>query len=550
MRLLPSRTTVFSVVCAGLGVLGALRVLAQTEVPPEPPPLEPPSPPALEPPLEPSAGELPLDRETGTLPPDFIGPIEPVLPPENAGPIEPPTRPAPAPAPARPGTPPSEEPPIEELPLEIVPGSLISPTPISPLTAPYGPSFTGIGDSALTRVLDRSASAFGPNALGGIGGIRGFGGIGGIGGIGGAQGSGLLGRARKPRINLRPLAIDGSVTFSGIAEKGGSSSSSNSNSWEPSFRVSPSITAVLGPADYGRYLALDYALSTGWGKGTSQDGKFDQAFSGEAFYAFSKLQLSLVGDFSRSSGIDRDVGGNANRDSYAAAFSASYPLSAKTSLAWTTSGTVDNVEGGINSTGLNTGLTLSRQFTFKSRLGISASVGSLSTDDAADDQIYEQINLLWSYLATPKLSFAWSVGYQFRQIGSETSGTPIFSGSIAYQVRERTSVGLAAARTISNSASQSQTNYTSNTVALSISQQIGDRAAANLAIGYQGAAYDSTTTGESTGRNDHYYYVRPSLAFRVAQRLSLSVYYSYGKNQSDESPFATQQVGINATVPF
>ncbi len=544
MRLLSSRTTVFLVVLAGLGFFRARHAPAQTDKTPAEPPADPP--PIISP--GDATPELPTDRETGTLPPDFIGPIEPVLPPDEAGAIQQPTRPVPNPPPPLPVEEESElvpavdeiaseEPPIIQLPLNYLPGALIPPTLAAPVTNPYSPTFTGLGDTALTRVLDRTAATLIPTTLGGV--------------AGAAGGADLFRRNRKPRINLRSLAIDGSITIGGMMEKGGqSNSSSSSQNWEPSLRVTPAITATLGSLEAARYLTLDYALSTSWGETNSADGNFDQVLHGEAFYGFAKLRLSLAGDYSQLSGYERDAGGNANRTTTGVALNAVYPLSAKTNLVSTTSFIVENQEGGVNSKEWSTGLTVSRQFTFKTQLGLGGSVGALSTDDDGGTQTIQQINLQWSYAATPKLSFAATVGYQFREIDGRLSTTPVFSGSASYQIRPRTSLQLAAARSVSNSPSQKQTNQTTNTVIFGISQQIGDRTVGNLTFGYQGAEYDSTTTGNATGRKDDYYYVRPSLAFRVAERLSISVYYTYGDTQSTERPYQTQQFGLNATVPF
>jgi hypothetical protein len=418
--------------------------------------------------------------------------------------------------------------------------------PLTPLPAALPTRSVIGGDTALTRVIDRSAGAIAPAAQTPAFRIN------------------PAGAPPPPRISglrVGPVLLRPSISFGIFGEKDTGAGQVNRPGWQPVFRISPSLSGTIGHPSLGRFIAFDYAASLQAGGQQSQEGALDQAFSLEGHYAFSKLRLQLGADYSFSSGIDRDVGASSDRTLSGLSLSAAYVMSVKSELQGDISATSTTYSGGISSEQLQASLFFDRQMSVKTRLGLGATAGALHVD-AGEDQTFQQVHLRGSYLPTPKLSLSGSLGVEFRQTGGESTVSPLVSASASYQVRQTTTLQLTAARSVNNSALQQDTNYTSTILTLAVSQRFGERVRSSLAMGYQGASYEGVggRAGDAEdrleegrleeGRQDHYFFVRPNVTWQMTEHLSLSFFYSFGENYSSARPFRTQQVGLNGTLAF
>jgi hypothetical protein len=348
-----------------------------------------------------------------------------------------------------------------------------------------------------------------------------------------------------------PISLDAALTFGASLEKDSTAAVGSKPGWQPVFRTSPSLKGTLGYPASGRFAEFDYAASLQKGGRKQQDGSIDQVLSLAGYYGFAKLKVQMAADYSFMTGVDRDVGGNSDRSLLALELGAAYPLSVKSSLQSTIAASRSNYSEGISSDQVQGSIFFDRQASLKSRVGLGATSGAVHVD-AGNDQTFQQIHLRGSYQPTPKFRVSASVGYEFRQVGPEDTATPILSGELGYQIRPTTSLQLALARSVSNSSIQRNSNYQSTTATLSVSQQLGPQGRASLAIGYQHASYDdSAETQDGFGsREDHYFFLRPNLSWRVGERLTLSLFYALGHNESNVRPFETQQLGLNGTLAF
>lgn len=352
----------------------------------------------------------------------------------------------------------------------------------------------------------------------------------------------------------RMLAFRGSVSVSETAEKGAENPQSGaSEKWKMNTLLSGTIEATLGRPSTGRFLELQYAAALRLGNDGENEsdasGAVDQALTLTGHCDFAKLKLLMAADYSHSTGPDRDIGESTDRDSTSVRLISSYPLSMKTSLGLTLGETSSQYQAGINSNDLTAALTLNRQISQKTNIGIGGTAG-LSTVEAQDDQTFQQVNIYVNYVPTLKLSFAGSVGYERRQVGNTNSSTPIFDGSVSFLVNPRTTFTLGATQSVSNSAAQAETNYTSTTIRASVSERFGDRVTTSLALGYQKASYNSVDGTDGASREDDYFFAFLATTFQVTSTFSMSLSYSYGDNRSNERAFQTQTVNLSGTYSF
>lgn len=355
-------------------------------------------------------------------------------------------------------------------------------------------------------------------------------------------------RGDRSPIRIGPVDLAASLTVSGMSESGGRSSSGDGG-WSFSTAVSPSIEGQIGVQEVGRYVSFGYDVSRIFGGDEERDGNFDQSLSVEAHYDFARLKLGLLGDYQSSTGPDRDTGGSAERNTTNVSFTASLPLSLKTSVSAELEFTSNQYAEGISSENYSAAFFANRQLSIKSNVGLGVTLGKLDVQDAPG-QTFQQINLRGSFAPTQKLSLSGMIGLEFRQTEDKDLVRPVFELSAVYALRPQTQFGLEASRGSSSSAATSGSNFESTTVSFSVSQQIGTRIRANLSVGMQSSAYETVSGTGDDEREDFYFYVQPRVSYRLNEHFTVSVFYSYTRNDSDQAGFDQQQVGLNATYLF
>jgi uncharacterized protein (PEP-CTERM system associated) len=104
------------------------------------------------------------------------------------------------------------------------------------------------------------------------------------------------------------------------------------------------------------------------------------------------------------------------------------------------------------------------------------------------------------------------------------------------------------------SAINQQTAFTA-----SLRQGLADNLTLNLEGGYSMAEYELTTRNAPAGvvggiRDDNYAFVKPSLAYRFAERAQATVYYQYRRNDStalaNANDFYNNQLGFELSYRF
>lgn len=310
------------------------------------------------------------------------------------------------------------------------------------------------------------------------------------------------------------------------------------------------------------FASLSYAVGYGFpdsggnqqgNLGSGQTSGFDQQLALSGNFYFPGLRRFVMGfglDFASLSGINRDVGAATERNLATASLTASYELSRKTSFDVEVAMPFRDFSDGVSSRGI-TGTVFGRNWVTRDlRVGVGYTMGKLDVQQGSD-QTFNQGLLQVNYQPTRFLQFNGIGGIDFRDSGGSTTATPIFGLGLVWDSLRGTTVSLAAERRIFNAASAVNTNYISTSVALTFGQRLWDRLFASLSLGYEGASYESIGAGgESEKRSDNLFTATLGVTIPVSERLGCSLSCTYGKNESDVSPFTSSQVTFQTSYAF
>lgn len=317
-----------------------------------------------------------------------------------------------------------------------------------------------------------------------------------------------------------------------------------------------SLQATFGEGLSSAALLYNFGLSfrgqeRSSGSGSTGGLRFDQQLSFGAHLLFPEMKrvrftigLALA-DFS---GLNRDVGNQTDRVLATLSLGASYAYSRKTSLGWHLSFPIREFSSGLSSRGLTNTLSINRQITRKTSLGIGYSTGFLGVQ-RGEDQVFQQVLFNVRSVPTIFLSFHGSVGVEYRQAGDSTFN-PIFGLGATWNSRRGTTVSLAAESRIFNSATAANTNFTSTSIGLRASQILGYGIVGSLYLGYEYSAYERVGKGGVSGRNDQLCTVSIGLSRPITKRWSSSLSVQFGKNWSNVQPFNYSQITFRTSYAF
>ena len=190
-----------------------------------------------------------------------------------------------------------------------------------------------------------------------------------------------------------------------------------------------------------------------------------------------------------------------------------------------------------------------------SRLSVGAGLGA-GFDDVSDgtDMTHEQLLARVNARIAEKLNFNLNGGVEFRQFRSSEADSvmnPIYGASIQYRPFQYTTLTLAGSRRINPSLFEDQINDTTS-ISLGLSQRLLGLFFLTVSGGLSTTEYSSTFGDVSAVRSDDHFTFLSSLSYSFFKRATASVYYQYGKNQSDSAEFEydTNQVGLNLSYRF
>ena len=283
-------------------------------------------------------------------------------------------------------------------------------------------------------------------------------------------------------------------------------------------------------------------------------------------------RLSLAAKQTLTTQSDADVAnlaanGRVRRKTWITNIDTDYEISDKTSASLDLAQTIGDYSGAFSDTAdRSASLWLDYQFLPKVKAGVGGTVGYLQVDGNAvnhnPNSAYYQGKLRLAWQASEKVTINANGGYEYRNIQDLAVSDPsmfVFGLDATWKAAERTSVRLGATRgrVASNalgSAINQQTAFTA-----SLRQGLADNLSLNLEGGYSMAEYELTTRNAPAGvvggiRDDNYAFVKPSLAYRFAERAQATVYYQYRRNDStalaNANDFYNNQLGIELSYRF
>lgn len=260
--------------------------------------------------------------------------------------------------------------------------------------------------------------------------------------------------------------------------------------------------------------------------------------------------------------------GRVKRKTWDTKIDSTYEVSEKTGMALDLRQTVGDYNGAlVDSVDRSATLWLDYQVLPKVKMGAGGGVGYLQVDGNAanhnaNSSYYQGlVRMTWS--ATEKLSIKASGGIEHRNIqerGAQDPDNFVFSLGADWKASERTTASLTASRGTKVSNAQVAQLNQETAVTASIRHSLIDRVSLNLDGGYSYSHYKATSTAAGALRNDNYFFAKPSLTYKFAERAQATVYYQYRRNDSDltavapapgnANDFYGNQVGLELSYRF
>jgi len=262
--------------------------------------------------------------------------------------------------------------------------------------------------------------------------------------------------------------------------------------------------------------------------------------------------------------------GRVRRKTWVTNVDTDYEISDKTSASLDLAQTIGDYRGvAFSDTADRTAsLWLDYQFLPKVKAGVGGTVGYLQVDGNATshnpNSAYYQGKLRLDWQATEKVNIQANGGYEYRNIQDASAGDPsmfVFGLNAIWKAAERTSVQLGAnrGRVASNALGGALNMQTAFTAALR--QGLAENLTLTLEGGYSIAEYETSAALLNTPaairagiRDDRYYFVKPALGYRFAERAQASVFYQYRRNEStalgNGNDFLNNQLGLEVSYRF
>lgn len=320
------------------------------------------------------------------------------------------------------------------------------------------------------------------------------------------------------------------------------------------FVASPKLTLQTGDfrAREESFATLNYNPQAIFFAKGEDENTLDQNLRVEIQYAIARLAINFQANYQHLSGATPDLGDRVDRDQTSARLKLSYgwgpKLEAETNFLYT--GTNYDPEGLADFSEFVNETFLSYQMSARTKASFGVGVGRLEVDGFGH-QTFERLLVQVISEVGARLTLKAKGGVEYRQtdLGDET--TPIFALSMDYKLRESTTLALEAYRDVSASGGSPGENLTRTGIAAKVRQRLTKKLTGIISAGYEQLSY---TAAESDlgGREDHYYFVRPSIQYELKEGRRFEVYYLHRTNDSDQSEnsFEGNQVGASVGIDF
>jgi len=285
--------------------------------------------------------------------------------------------------------------------------------------------------------------------------------------------------------------------------------------------------------------ATDHSASASFGGGDRLSWRFDQTLVSASDADVSNLA----------------AGGRVKRRAWTSTLGATYDLSEKTDLETSFAYILNDFNSAttFDSQRLQARALMDYAMTAKLHYGFGGSLG-YDQVDGSNNALFEQIITRAVWAVSPKVALRTIAGLELRQHQGIDSDRASFLYDVAadWKLSPLTvaSIGTNRGTTPSNSLANQYSDRTAFNV--TVAHKIGERYTATLGGGY--ALTDSAASGPTgvVPQEDDYYFVRPALAVKLAERFAGAAFYQYRNNESNAvgSDFTNHQIGLNLSYSF
>jgi hypothetical protein len=336
--------------------------------------------------------------------------------------------------------------------------------------------------------------------------------------------------------------------------------------------IEPAVMVGFGDTEarIENYVRLDYLPAVFLFADHSENNAVQHVARLQGQYRVNRLTLNLsqmvqimdgvdVQGQDLSGGLDQqvnlDVAGRTRFNLYTTHFNAAYYLTGKTFLSAGADYTRADYKTLISSEIFSGNVFLNYNYSPKLVIGVGGTAGHSNVDAPNPDQTFEQANVRFSYQATGKIDFAATAGAEFRHFEGDMRDqyiSPVFELRMNYAPFDGTKIFASANRRTLNSAVLAAQNYSVTNVSVGVQQRLMQRFFLGVNAGYEMSDYFSTIGSTADTRNDHYFFVQPSIGVRVTRFWNVGAYYLRRQNDSsfDLFSFHDNQVGLRSSVEF
>ncbi|MEY5026293.1 MAG: hypothetical protein RLZZ244_1821 [Verrucomicrobiota bacterium] len=320
------------------------------------------------------------------------------------------------------------------------------------------------------------------------------------------------------------------------------------------WSLGPQISVLAGQDASRLRLQLDYSGAAVWLQKSPHQQSYQHHAQLQTRLAADQARLLLRASADTTRTPSRDANDRSGQRVYSAGATLGYPITEKLSTEVSSDTTHSGYNTALGSREWRAQGFLNHQSTAKLKLGVGAGLGSLDPDESPSQSFHHAL-LRAIAEPSPKLTLDAAGGAEWRRYGDQVgeSLSPVLSLGSRWQATERTSLSLEGRHRSYASASQRGQNYVSTQIALSASEQWTPALDSTLWLGYEHAAYESTTLNASADRTDRFYLGRASLQWAARRGCELGVFYEFALNDSQGSQansFQRNRMGVSVNLSF
>jgi hypothetical protein len=312
--------------------------------------------------------------------------------------------------------------------------------------------------------------------------------------------------------------------------------------------ISPGILVNIG-----QHWALDYTFLLGIYSNTNFSREIGNFITLSGTTVFTDWVVNFVQTADLSTSPLIETGGQTSTQTYGTSLTGHHENSQYISEDVGLYQTFFYVEGGFeNNKTWSTMNWLNYQPQSRFNVGIGAGLG-YNLAESGPDSVFFPVQGRINWRARDKLSFSLSGGFQFTEFlggqGANNLFSPIYSGSIQYQLFAQTQMSVFASRSFNPSLFVGEYSDLTS-VGASLSQRFLGQFFLSLSGSYNRQQYVASSTDILANRTDKYYALTARLGHAFLQRGNISIFYQYGNNNSTFSGYSYSSPQFGGEVSY